>query len=99
MEELIERLKNIERLLMISMKNVYDVKEMALILGITPRHVRLLASQQKLPHYRDGDHKGSAIYFKKEDVEKHLTRYKIPSADEIEREAANYCATHNKKTI
>lgn len=83
-----ERLARIERLILISSKNVLSVKEAALMLDVSESRVRHLVCDSTLPYYRQG----KKIYFKKTDIESWMLNERIPCKSEIECQATTYMA-------
>lgn len=76
--------EELKKLILISGKNVLSTNEVALVMGVTPEHVRYLTSQGEFPHYP----KGNRNYYKKDEIEAYLTEVRVPSQKEIEAEAA-----------
>lgn len=61
--ELKERFDRIETLTLLGAKNVLTIKDVALLLGKSPRTIRNIVDE--LPHYRNGH----GIWFKKSEIE------------------------------
>lgn len=61
--ELKERFDRIETLALLGAKNVLTIKDVALLLGKSPRTIRNIVDE--LPHYRNGH----GIWFKKSEIE------------------------------
>lgn len=74
-----EQLDRIEKLLTLSIKNVLNTRECAILLGISEGRVRHLASERKLPHYK----RGTKTYFSKSEVEQWMLEKRIPTDEEI----------------
>lgn len=89
-----ERLERIERLMVISMKNVLTVADAALMIGISESRVRHLTSERSLPFYKNG----KSTYFKKSEIEDWMLKKRIPSKAEIDSIASTYC-TINKPML
>lgn len=88
-----ERLEKIERLIILQTKNVYNVRELSWVLGITEGRVRHLMQESEFPYYKVGNR----TYFKKEEIEAWMTRNRFESRDEIETRAATYCTINPLK--
>lgn len=88
-----ERLEKIERLIILQTKNVYNVRELSWVLGITEDRVRHLMQESEFPYYKVGNR----TYFKKEEIEAWMTRKRFESRDEIEARAATYCTINPLK--
>lgn len=84
-----EILKRIERLVMVGIKNVLNVSECAVMLGISESRVRHLTASREIPHYKQG----KSVYFKRSEVEEWMTNCKIQSNKEISRQATMYTIT------
>jgi excisionase family DNA binding protein len=84
--ELAERLERIERLVMISSKEAFNVREAALFLGLSESRVRHLVHGRLIPHYK----KGANVFFRKSELEDWMLQDRIPTIDEIEQEAYRY---------
>lgn len=75
------------------MKNVWNVSELALVLGISESRVRHMAAEQVIPNYKQN----GSLYFKRDEIEAWQTRHRRASVDEINAQAATYCATRRMK--
>ena len=84
--ELAERLERIERLLVISTKEAFNVEEAAMFLGLSESRVRHLVWEKEIPHYK----RGTKVYLKKKELEEWMLRDRIPTTEEIEQEAYSY---------
>ena len=85
-----ERLERIERLMLINTKSVLDTREAALMLNISESRVRHLVSERNIPHYKQG----RTTYFKKSEIEEWQLRQRIPTNDEMRKQAVTYAVTH-----
>ena len=83
-----ERLERIEKLILISSKNVLSVREAALMLDISDSRVRHLISEKALPHYKQG----KKLYLKKSEMESWMLSKRFASKSEIESKASTYVA-------
>lgn len=84
--ELAERLERIERLLVISTKEAFNVEEAAMFLGLSESRVRHLVWKKEIPHYK----RGTNVFFRKSELEDWMLQNRIPTIDEIEQEAYRY---------
>ncbi len=64
-----ERLDRIERLLIISTKEVLTTAEAAIILGVSESRVRHMVSNNDLPYYK----RGKSVFFKTSYLYRHET--------------------------
>ena len=84
------RLDRIERLTLISAKDVLDIDEASFFTGFSKGHLYRLTSERKIPHYK----KKRKLYFKKSELEDWLLEDKVMTAEDIESQAATYIITH-----
>lgn len=89
-EDIREAMYDIKRTVTIMLKNVWNVSELAMVLGISESRVRHLVAERALPHYKQN----RLLYFRREEIEAWQTRHRIATAEEIDAKAATYCATH-----
>lgn len=92
-EELKQSLSDIKRSMISLMKNVWSVKDLALVLEISESRVRHMASEQVIPTYKQN----GSLYFKREEIEAWQTRNRTASKDEINSQASTICATRRIK--
>lgn len=84
-----ERLERIERLIMVSSKNVLTTSEVAIMLGVTEGRIRHLVSGREMPHYKQGN----KTYFKKSEIESWMLKCRIPTNAEVASEATTHIVT------
>lgn len=65
-----DRLDRIERLTLLSAKNVLTVDDLALLIGKSPRTIR--NQVKEFPHYKNG----KSVYFRKDEIESYLCQVK-----------------------
>lgn len=92
-EELQQALSDIKRTVVVMMKNVWSVPDLALVLNRSESRVRHMAAENVIPSYKQN----GTIYFKREEIEAWQTQNRIPSKDEITAQAHTYCATRRIK--
>lgn len=85
-----EQLDRIEKLVRIGTKEVLNVEEVALVLGISKSRVYHLTSTREIPYYKNG----KSVCFKKSEIEEWRLKERIPTKSEIDSKAATYIATH-----
>lgn len=88
MEDLKKELQDIKRLMLLN-KNVWDVAECALALGVSKDRVYHLVNERALPHYKCG----KQIRFKREEIEAFQLAVRVPTADELQHEALKHTLT------
>lgn len=81
-------LGEIKHTVAVFMKNVWNVADLALVLGISESRVRHMAADQIIPAYKQN----GSLYFKREEIEAWQTKNRTASKDEITSQAATYCA-------
>lgn len=86
MEELAQRLDRIERLLIIGTKEALTTAEAALMLNVSESRIRHLASEKRIPYYKQG---GRTYYKKSELVEWQLSD-RIPTNEELRCKGTTY---------
>lgn len=91
MDEILQALRNIEKLALIGAKNVLTLGEAAYYLGLSENRVYHLVSSKDIPCYKKNRR---AVYFKKSELEEWMLQNRQKSNAEIEAEAARYCLTH-----
>lgn len=81
-----ERLERIEKLLLMNGKEVLNMDECALYLGIDKSTLYNKVHKKEVPYYKCGN----KVYFKKSEINDYMTAEKSYSVDEINREASLY---------
>lgn len=84
-----DRLARIEQLLLMATKNVLNIKEIAIMLGVSESRVRHLIADKAFLFYKQG----SRVFAKKTDVEQWMLNTRYDSAAEIESKASTYCTS------
>ena len=75
--DLQERLDRIERLTLLSAKNVLTVDDVALLLGRSPKTIRNQIAT--IPHYKNG----KSVYFRREELEQWQCQVKCTPINEL----------------
>ena len=89
--EIKEQLDRIEQYSLIAAKNVLNIQEAAIILGMTVEGVRYNARNNILPYYKPNVNR---LYFKKSELEEWMTQNRRKSMEELKSEAEAYCFTN-----
>lgn len=92
-EELKEAIIDMKRSMIVMMKKVWSVKDLAIVLDISESRVRHMAAENVIPTYKQN----GSLFFKREEIEAWQTKNRTASRDEINSEAATYCATRRMK--
>ena len=85
-----ERLERIEKLLVITSKEVLNVSETAMMLGVSESRVRHMMSSREIPYYK----RGVCVSFKKSEIEAWRLDKRFPTDAETKAQAATYVTTH-----
>ena len=88
-QEIQERFDRLERLTTLAAKNVLNINEAALLLGLSKHYLYKLTCAKKIPHYKPG---AKLLYFDRGELEAWMKRNRIGTASEAEQKAAAYCA-------
>lgn len=89
-----QKFADVQKQILLSSKNVLNVKELATLSGLSVGYIYNLVSAKKIPHYKtDG---GKLTYFKKSEVENWLCAQRVPTYTEIEQQAIAYCVGNKK---
>ena len=94
-EPIREMLARIEQYTLLAAKEALNTNEAALLLGVSAARVRSMASRHEIPYYKRG---GKTWYSKKELTTCMLDR-RIPTDEELQREAANTALLQRKSRI
>ncbi|MDE6415891.1 MAG: helix-turn-helix domain-containing protein [Duncaniella sp.] len=87
-EEVKQMLQEIKTSVIVMMKNVWSVTELAMVLNISPSRVRHMVSDKVVPSYKQN----GSVYFKREEIEAWQTANRSASMAELNANAATYCA-------
>lgn len=90
MDEIIERLDNLQRLIEsqgIYTKEVLNFNEACQYLELSQSHLYKLTSAGSIPHYKPN---GKKLYFKRSELESWLLRNRNSTQEEIDQRAADY---------
>lgn len=88
-----EQLDRIEAATTLAAKDVIRIEEASLFTGFSVGHLYNLTSKRQIPHYKQG----SALFFKKAELEAWLTETRIASERELEMAATTHVATRRFK--
>ncbi len=90
MDEIIERLNNLQRLIEsqgINTKEVLNFQEACQFLELSQSHMYKLTSAGSIPHYKPN---GKKLYFKRSELENWLLRNRSLAQDELDQKAADF---------
>lgn len=89
-EKILEKLDKIEKLTILSAKNVLCFNDVAILTGLSKSHLYKLTCSHQIPHYKPN---GKQIYFDRTEVENWMKQNKIATTAEIEHTATSYVTT------
>lgn len=95
-EEILERLDQIQQCLTLQVKQVLNIREAAIILGMKPDTVRGMVNRHAIPFYKPNH---NLLYFRKEELEQWMLQNRTSTDEEIESqaEAISYSMNHQNK--
>ncbi len=73
--------------LMLAQKEVLDIDELALYVGLSKTYIYKLTHSNKIPFYKPG---GKKIYFKRSEVDNWLLSNRVSTDEELEHGVDNY---------
>ena len=90
-EEIQKQLDRIERLTLLSAKNVFTFDDVVLLTGLSKSYLYKLTMKGGIPHYKPN---GKVIYFDRVEIEDWMRSKRISTVDEIEQKAKSYIANN-----
>ncbi len=90
---IMDKLEKIEQLVITAQKDVLTFDEACSYTGLSRSHLYKLTSTGRVPHSKPF---GKMLYFERAELNKWLLQNPIATADEIERQAVEYCYTSKK---
>lgn len=88
---LFEQLDRIEKLLR-AQKEILNVDDLAIMTGWSRSFVYKQSMAKIIPHYKVRED-SRKLFFKRTEIEGHLTKYKVQTVEELEQEATNLLIT------
>ena len=73
-------------------KIVLTMDDVAELTGMSKNYIYRLVHLRRIPHYKSPG--GKRTYFKREEVEQWLLVHRVPTAEELQQQAEQYCAKH-----
>ncbi|CCZ37625.1 dNA binding domain excisionase family [Bacteroides fragilis CAG:558] len=90
------QLDRIEKLTLLSAKNVLCLEDVALLTGLSKSHLYKLTCSHQIPFYKPN---GKQIYFDRMEVENWMKQNRVATTDEIETKAVNYLVTGEMQAV
>ena len=84
------QLNRIEKLTLLSAKNVLCLNDVVLLTGLNKSHIYKMTHSRKIRFYKPN---GKQIYFDRSEIENWMKQNRVATTDEIETEAVNYIIT------
>lgn len=88
-KEIKQSLDEIKQSVIVMMKNVWNVRDLALVLDVSESRIRHMAADRTIPYYKQN----GQLFFKRNEIEAWQTAHRTASQDEINSQAATYFAT------
>lgn len=79
--EILERLDDIRTSSLLEVKEVYNMREACMYLGVTRGYLYELVRKHKIPYYHSRG--GKLLYFHRDDLVDWMTAYHVPSAQQV----------------
>lgn len=92
--EIKKELQELKNLILLAAKTALNLNDLALLTGLSKSTIYKLVMEKKIPYYKNAG--GKLLYFEKNEIEKWLLFKRIPTIEEAEQEAINYCVTTKK---
>lgn len=89
-EQINKRLDRLEKLTLLSAKNILCIDELVLLTGISKGRLYHLVNDNIIPYSKPQ----GKLYFDKSEIEKWMMSSPVRTNREISSEAATYCKTH-----
>lgn len=95
MEEVLQQLQELKQITVLGAKNVLNMDDVCMLAGFSKSHLYKLVWSKKIPYYKSEG--GKMTYFDKQEIEKWLLAYRVPTEAEQEQKAIAHCVTTSKK--
>ncbi len=89
-----EHFARMEAIALIGIKEVLDVTEVAILLRKSESRIRHMVMDREIPHYKLPN---GSLAFRKSEIEQWRLGTRIPTNDEIRKQAVTYTATHKRR--
>lgn len=89
MEELLNELREIKALSLLSAKNVLTIEDVSKLTDLSVSCLYKKTCAKEIPHYK----KDKRIYFKRQEIEEWMLQNRIATNAELEHSAINYTVT------
>lgn len=91
--QVMAKLEDIRRATLIGVKETLTLAECAMLTGYSIPTLYAFTSKRKIPHYKRGNY----LYFSKREVEQWLLNSRVPTMEEMDKEASAYVAARRAK--
>jgi excisionase family DNA binding protein len=92
--DLKNELQALKNLTLLGVKHALTMNDAALLTGLSKSHLYKLVMRKSIPYYKSSG--GKITYFEKQELEKWMLSNRIPTNEEVESRATNYCVTKRK---
>lgn len=86
--------ETLETIALIGIKDVLDVKEVAIYIRRSESRVRALVNNCEIPYYTKP---GGRITFRKSEIDDWLLGQRVPTKDELQSQAATHCTLNKSR--
>lgn len=87
-EKILQELQEIKQLTLMAAKPVLTMPEAAQFMGVTMSNLYKLVHLKRVPYYKSAG--GKLTYFKREELMQWLTAVRVPTDEELERQAVTH---------
>ncbi len=91
MDDVLKQLQELKQLAVLGAKTALTMNDVCLLTGLSKSHLYKLVWSKKIPYYKSEG--GKLTYFNKQEIEKWLLAYRVPTEAEFEQRAINHCVT------
>lgn len=88
-EDLKKKLDRIERLALLSAKNVLQLEDACMLTGLKKSTLYVMTCERRVPHYKNN----GRVYFDRAELEQWMKQNRISTAQEIDQQATSYVVT------
>lgn len=89
MNEILEKLNEIQRTIILGSKKALNIDDLMLITGLSKDRIYKLVKYRQVPYYKSR----GRLFFDKDEIESWMLKNRVPTQDETDSLAATYVAT------
>jgi len=95
---ILKELQELRTLTLLGVKQSLTLKEAAILTELSPSTIYKLCMKKQIPHFKSRGG-GKFTYFSRKELDEWMLGRRIKTIDEVEQEAATYCATGKVKKV